>query len=157
MVLNFTVIKKIVKRQCGGNLLSLTNYLDPSVWSQLQMKTGGNLSLQSWSTQNIFSSIVYFLPDLFIYSEFYRKKIEAINPFHGFCVTSVLSFPLFSQSLQFPYPVNHQEITQYRQSCNTPSNQSTAGSSLSAMSEDDKIPETQVDYIHLGFLNVFEN
>lgn len=77
-----------------------------------------------------------------------QEKIEAINPFHGFFVTSVLSFPLFSQSLQFPYPANHQEIPQYRQSCNTPSNQSTAGSSLSAMSEDDEIHETQVDYIH---------
>lgn len=45
------------------------------------------------------SPIVYFLPDLFIYSKFYRKKkTKAINPFDGVCVTFVLSFPLFSES-----------------------------------------------------------
>lgn len=94
MVLNFTVIKKIVKSQCGGNLLSLTNYLDLSVWSQLQMKTGGNLSLQSWSTQNIFSSIVYFLPDLFIYSEFYRKKNRSNKPISWILCHICLKFSL---------------------------------------------------------------
>lgn len=30
MVLNFIAIKKIVISQCGGNLSSLTNHLDPS-------------------------------------------------------------------------------------------------------------------------------
>lgn len=104
------------------------------------------------------SPIVYFLPDLFIYSTFYRKKkTETINPFDGFCVTFVLSFPLFSQSLQFPYPANHQEILQYHQSCNTPFSQSTIGNILFAMSKNDEIHETQVYVIHLGFLKGFQN